>query len=135
MSVWHHGRTQAWAAGVEGVEVVKKHLILPTNITLWENAQVLNSRPRDYHILQDCRGTNLSSGKRPNTGSLKCPSGKKSRSYCQESQDWNSLLVASLLSSYLFSLFTGPCRSEENAEMGCAAPDRVSVAPLKSTGL
>ena len=60
--------------------------------------------------------------------SINCASGKKSGSCCQESQSWNSLLVASLLSLYLFFLFPGLCHLKENAMLGERSQRKANTA-------
>lgn len=69
--------------GVEKVEEAKQCLFLLQALGKCQRPEVW---PKDDHILVKDQRTDLSSGKRPNSASLKCPSGKKSGSCCQESQ-------------------------------------------------
>lgn len=82
MSSCHYGKTYGQATGVEKVEEAKQCLFL-LQLGKCQRPEVW---PKDDHILEKNQRTDLSSGKRPNSSSLKCPPGKKSGSYCQESQ-------------------------------------------------
>lgn len=87
MSSCHCGKTQGWAMGVQTVEEAKKCPLLHQALGECLSPEVW---PEDDHILEEHQRTALSSGKRPNSTNLKCPSGKKSRSCCQESRSQNS---------------------------------------------